>query len=238
MMPIPLITRRLMSWFHPLLDFVYPNQCILCDEAAPSNGDVVCSTCWGSLRVVDGVVTDGLMARDAMDEIRAGYYYDDSFRAVIHYLKYQGYSKLAEKIAIRLNYVLSQYSEWKADAVIVPVPMHRIKRRERGYNQAAEIARGLANLSGLPYREDVLLRRVNTVSQTKMSEAYGRVDNMQEVFCTSAGSNLSGIHVILVDDVITTGATANACARALKRAGAASVRVLTAGRPYFGGAGS
>ena len=222
------------AWTGGLLDFIFPNQCLLCDGPLQVGEDLVCDPCWSRLPPVEDPVSAGLLCRDAMDEIRAGYYYTEDFQKIIHHLKYHRHTRLARRIGLRLYDVLRANPTWLASDVIVPVPMHKIKQRERGYNQAAEMARSLSSHCGIPCREDILVKKAHTVSQTKMSEAAGRIANMSEVLVSKSGVRLDGRQVILVDDLITTGATANACANALKKAGAASVRVLTAGRPYFG----
>lgn len=222
------------QWTGGLLDFIFPNQCLLCDGPIRVGEDLVCDQCWSRLPLVEDPVSEGLLCRDAMDEIRAGYYYTEDFQKIIHHLKYHRHTRLAHRIALRLYDVLRANPAWLASDVIVPVPMHKIKQRERGYNQAAELARRLSAHCGIPCREDILVKKAHTVSQTKMAEAAGRIANMSAVLVSKSGVRLEGRQVILVDDLITTGATANVCADALKKAGAVSVRVLTAGRPYFG----
>ena len=112
---------------------------------------------------------------------------------------------------------------------ITGVPLHLKRERERGYNQAALLGEGLARRIGIPFRSRVLWRRQATGSQTHLTAAQ-RVHNVRGVFSVPRASQVCGAKIVLVDDVMTTGATVNECARALKAAGAASVMVLTVAR--------
>jgi ComF family protein len=105
---------------------------------------------------------------------------------------------------------------------IVPVPLHRNRLRSRGYNQAALLAKEISAHVGIPVNWDDLKRVKNTVSQVHLS-ASARRENLKNAFDVSRESAFEGAKVLLIDDVVTTGATMNACARALKRAGAVRV---------------
>jgi len=114
-------------------------------------------------------------------------------------------------------------------ALIVPVPLHPRRRRERGFNQSELIARELARRADTSVAPDALVRRQDTAPQTGLSAASRRA-NVRGAFAVRQRARVSGRTVVLVDDVFTTGATAHACARALREAGAAEVRLLTMAR--------
>jgi ComF family protein len=161
--------------------------------------------------------------RSSVDRARAIGAYDGALRAIIHALKYDGRRSLADRLAALMR-------DRGADiltgaACVVPVPLHASRRRERGFNQAADLARPL----GLPVRH--ALRRVRaTPTQTGLPSAR-RHRNVRDAFAaTREAQTLGGTIVVLVDDVCTTGATLDACARVLKALGAAEVRALTAAR--------
>jgi ComF family protein len=113
--------------------------------------------------------------------------------------------------------------------MIVPVPLHPVKRAERGFNQAERLARHLARATGLPLRTGELRRVLPTRSQTTLSRAE-RAENMRRAFSFKDKASLAGQRVVLIDDVFTTGATTDACARILRKGGAAEVCVWTLAR--------
>ncbi len=161
--------------------------------------------------------------RRAIDRTRAIGGYDGALRAILHALKYEGRRSLARPLGAMMRH---RGAEVLADAAcVVPVPLHSSRRRHRGFNQAADLARGL----GLPVVH--ALRRIRaTPTQTGLPAAQ-RHRNMRDAFAiTRAGRAVHGFVVVIVDDVSTTGATLEACARVLKAAGAVQVRALTAAR--------
>lgn len=144
-------------------------------------------------------------------------------RAIVHAFKYEGRRSLARPLAARMRDRGADLLEG-ADAA-VPVPLHFSRRLERGFNQAADLARAL----GLPCRQ--VLRRVRATPPQAGLPAGRRHGNVRGAFCTTRGAaELRGAVVVLVDDVSTTGATLDACARALTVAGIREVRALTAAR--------
>lgn len=189
--------------------------------------DPVCDGC-GSPFEFDpgpGVRCAACTARPrAFDRARAACLYDEASRDLILKLKHADRTDLAGLMACWLSRSARPLLE-DAD-VVVPVPLHRWRLLRRRYNQAAEIARPLSRDHGLAYLPDVLERVRNTAIQGGKS-ASGRRRNVGGAFAVreAARDRLAGRRVLLVDDVLTTGATAQACARALKAAGAAAVHV-------------
>jgi ComF family protein len=170
-----------------------------------------------------------LTRRRAFDRARAAVAYDDASRDLVLKLKRADRTDLAGLFALWLSRAARDLIE-DAD-MVVPVPLHRARLIGRRFNQAAEIARPLARRAGLAYRPDVLIRRRDTPSQGGRS-ASGRRRNMQAAFATPrrAWPKVAGQRILLIDDVLTTGATAEACARVLKAAGAAAVHLAAVAR--------
>lgn len=158
----------------------------------------------------------------AISSMRAIGDYDGSLRAILHALKYGGRRSLAAPLAARMRHDCGE-ALTGAD-VAVPVPLHRQRQRARGFNQAEELARGI----GLPVC--IALKRIRpTASQTDLPAAQ-RHRNVRGAFRLRWRANVQGLRVALVDDVCTTGATLEACAKVLREAGALDVRAVTAAR--------
>ena len=204
----------------------------------------VCPACWQSIRALTPPLCDGCgeplptwrsislplarcprcrRTRRQVDRARAVGPYDGALRAIVHALKYEGRRSLAPRLAALMRargVELLEGADW-----VVPVPLHRSRRRARGFNQAMDLARHL----GLPVCG--ALRRLRaTRSQTELP-AGQRHRNVRGAFAVASGGiRLAGSTVVVVDDVTTTGATLEACALALKEAGVREVRALTAAR--------
>jgi len=154
--------------------------------------------------------------------VRAIGSYDGSLRAIVHALKYGKRRSIARPLAARMRAYTGDVLVHSD--IVVPVPLHRSRRRLRGFNQAEELAKYL----GIP-RQLALRRRRATPSQTDLPAAQ-RHRNVREAFALARGADVRGLRVAIVDDVCTTGATLEACARVLRESGAADVRAITAAR--------
>lgn len=192
----------------------------------------VCEACWDSIRRASCSdplflqTREKLRSEGAVDDLISMYVFEKggAFQHIAHAIKYQAYEKLAEELGRRLGDAFGTLG--CPGDLIVPVPLHRIKFRERGYNQADLIARGLARTTGIPVRPNAVRRSRHTKTQTKLTIDERR-RNMAGAF-EPGTEMLAGAVCLLVDDVITTGATTAACAAALRRAGAGRVIAVSA----------
>ena len=238
-----------------VLDLIFPPHCMSCRTAVSDVGGL-CSDCWCRIEFLDGplcaccgrpfefdprtpVFCAACHARPpAFDKARAIMRYDEHSRGPI----------LALKHADRLDLALA-FGRWLARSghelvmdcdIILPVPLHPMRLWTRRYNQAAELARALSRKTGKPADFSILLRNRHTPSQGAMPSARARQRNMRGAFRISPSHKtaIAGRHVLLVDDVLTTGATVEACARVLKRSGAAKVFVLALARVVRPAAGN
>ncbi len=149
---------------------------------------------------------------------------------VVHALKYEGWPAVAPAMARRMAHLRFPDDVERERAALVPVPLASARRRERGYNQSAELARALAELWRVPMREDVVARTRSTQTQTQLTPGE-RQRNVSGAFRACADrASLRGLHLVLVDDVVTTAATLNACATALHDGGARILSYVTFGR--------
>ena len=219
-----------------VLDLLFPLKCIGCGR----EGDLICASCQQSLPWIRlpfcskcGIVTDSddlcsvcMQHPPAAEVLRSLFIFEGVIRDVIHQLKY----KRLKAMSIPLGHFLAEYlisNQVPAD-ILVPVPLHPKRLRERGYNQALLLANEAGKHSNIPVLENVIRRRKNTASQAKTNSASERRINVKDAFVYT--HKLEGKNILLIDDVCTTGATLNACALSLQEAGAKSVWGLTIAR--------
>jgi ComF family protein len=159
----------------------------------------------------------------------AAYYYfkkNSGVQSLLHNLKYKGQKELGESLGLMYGAELKESDNFKTVDVIMPVPLHKKKQRKRGYNQSEHFAMGLAKSMGVKLDTNTLIKTVHTQSQTKKSRIE-RVKNVAEVFTLTNPQQLAGKHVLLVDDVITNGATIEACALKLAEADNITISVVS-----------
>ncbi len=207
------------------LQLLFPPVCLSCQRiiraSAPLN--FVCLDCFNTLSPVRReFIQQAILHRLApvyLDDLHIAVFFNPLTRVLIHQIKYAGMNHLARCFAREVfrNFPFP-YSPAE-NAVVVPVPLHPLRRKERGYNQSEWIARGLFRDLHLPILTDLLRRIRHTRSQTRLNREE-RKENVREAFRCRESSRIAGRTVLLVDDVVTTGATMNECARVLKDCGA------------------
>jgi ComF family protein len=236
------------EWWNAGLAFFYPEWCQLCANARAGPAEsFVCGSCRKGIRFIErpfcercgrpyqGAITQSFECANCagMDlhfsSARSVVYAQGPVLEVIHRYKYHRAfwfePLLTGWLSERARPVLAE-TKWDW---IVPVPLHSTKQREREFNQAERLARGLSEATRIPVNSGLLKRQVFTESQTLLSRDE-RQANVRRAFGVNNRQTLKGERVVLIDDVFTTGATANACARALRAAGAGEVCVWTVAR--------
>ncbi len=219
------------------LDLLFPQWCVGCGK----EGDFICSSCRRSLpRIMpplcprcgkpqlSGILCPGCVSwRAEIDGIRSPFRFDGVMRQAIHQLKYKNLRALAVTLAGFLHDYL--VTNPMPGEVLVPAPLHQKRLRERGYNQSRLLAQELGKLINLPVVDDCLVRQKHTPPQTRASTVDERRGNVADAFACR-DRRLQDKRVLLIDDVSTSGATLDACAAALKAAGASSVWGLVLAR--------
>lgn len=226
-----ILRRWLVDSWQGLLDLLYPARCLQCSDRTHTPHLPLCMRCLRHLeRADDSAVTTALHRFDVLDPARTSGFalwrFDKggTLQQVQHALKYQNRPAYGLPLG-RLIAEAYQATARSHPNLIVPVPLHRQRLLERGYNQSAYLARGFGEIVGVPVNETVLERPVRTQSQTHFS-ATERWRNVHEAFSVAAPGAIEGKRVLLVDDVVTTGATAAAALLALQEAGAAHTTVV------------
>lgn len=242
----PLFPKLLRRAGLALLDLLYPPFCTVC-RAPAASGEVLCEACRAKAPVInapfcqvcstpfsgqiDAPFTCGHCEKRSFHFACAVSHRQsrESVRELVHQFKYSGKMHLLQPLG-----------EWLAETLVdprlhtppcdrlVPVPLHPVRRRERGFNQAQLLAEDLARRSGLPV--DNCLRRTRYTKSQTAFDRETRMENLRGAFQMRQNHDVSNLHLLLIDDVLTTGSTVDECARVLLGAGAASVRVATVAR--------
>jgi len=238
----------LLTWGNSLLDWFYPPHCYHCGAMlSGTRNRFLCLACWralirtrigGAVCPVCGLPLDAGEGETAcvscqlhapnFDLARSIFPYAGPVGSLIVSYKFQGDFYLGPRVlgkAIAKGWLPGEIEDAEA---VVPVPLHPRRQRERGYNQALLLARVVARSMGRPLEARALRRERYTAQQTRLA-ARKRWDNVRGAFRAGRG-DLAGRCLLLIDDVMTTGATASECARVLKKAGAGKVLVLTLAR--------
>jgi len=223
-----LISSRLISAAKDFVDFVFPQSCMLCDKDLVDGVSLVCETCWQHLPKPGSSVVV-LPAGTACSKLIALWSYEGGVQEIIHEMKFRRKMVLAKRIGQDLASLLRQLPEIGKIDLIVPVPLHATRLRERGFNQSALIASAVSQQTGIAAEFQALKRTRYTRAQSKLT-AHERKKNVQFAFSMSEDTNVRGKALLLVDDVTTTGATMEACAAALKGGGASQVLALAGAR--------
>jgi ComF family protein len=209
---------------------------------ARKDANPLCPECMADLKPIDGLICKrcGQPLKDGgrycyscrksrnfkCGFIRSGLKFTPSARALIHNFKYQGYINISKFFAPLMHKTFRNNPEFFEADFLVPVPIHKSKFKKRGFNQAALLARDLSKLCGVPVLE-ALERKIKTKSQTSLG-GKERLENVRRVFECANKAFVKNKAVILIDDVCTTCATLEECARVLKKSGAREVLAITA----------
>ena len=212
------------------LNFVYPSSCMICKTSLPDSPGL-CDLCWNDIDIWDSDLHEVGFEHE-FDQIVILYQFNDCVRSLIHALKYRGKTLPGQMFGRALGQRIAGIVE--PDTIIVPVPLHSAKKRARGYNQSEIIARAMGRVSGLQVMAKALYRVRSTPTQTRLG-VLERQYNVHGAFHVRRPASIEGRKIFLIDDVITTGATLNACVLALRSAGAQCVSVGAVASPPLDG---
>lgn len=229
-------------WIEAALHLFYPSLCQGCQSETVDPPQMICSDCFCSLpytgfeRILENPVQQLFWGRSRPAYACSLFYYitQSPLQRIIHQIKYQHRKKLAlhmgrmmgEKLPTIQEHLFSNQGYDQKNMLTIPMPMHPKKQRRRGYNQATLLCQGIAEETGIPCHENLVFKTRETATQTKKSRE-DRWQNMGSLFRVDNMETVQSKHLILVDDVITTGASAEAVVNILLEKGAASVGIYS-----------
>lgn len=220
--------------FHDLINLFYPRLCQTCGVELVKNENVICLKCIHELPVThyhlqnDNPVKKVFYGRLEIEDATALLLFQKKgiVQKLIHQLKYKGQQEIGNFLGKWVGAQLVESNYFNSIDMVIPVPLHKKKLRSRGYNQVEEFGKEIGTALNIPYINSVLLKKSFTGTQTIKSR-LARWGNIEETFVLANPEIVRNRHVLIVDDLITTGATLEACASILKEAGNVKISIAT-----------
>lgn len=226
--------NTMKSWLGPLFHLFFPRYCVVCGAPLIENEETICTRCNMDMprtnyhKVKDNPVERMFWGKFPLERATSYFFYrkGGDFRRILHQFKYGGKKELGATMGRFMAAELSATDFFKDIDVIIPVPLHPRKRKARGYNQSEWIARGVSQVSGIPVDISSVVREKNTDTQTHKS-VYERWENVDGIFRLHHPEYFTGKHVLIIDDVLTTGSTTTACADVFCEVAGIRISILT-----------
>ncbi|MDZ4205365.1 MAG: phosphoribosyltransferase family protein [Bacteroidales bacterium] len=208
--------------FDDFISLFYPKICHACGNSLYRNEEVICTFCRYHLPKTnfhldqDNMLAKVFWGRVRLENTIAMYFFTKAGKVqhLLHQLKYKNKPEIGVFLGNLYGLELIKHEPFTSINMVIPVPLHPKKQRKRGYNQSEQFAIGLAQTMNIPVESRLLIRTHASETQTRKSR-FSRWQNVSEIFAVTNPSAISGKHILLVDDVITTGATIEACAAKL-----------------------
>ena len=216
---------------------ISPRMCVVCGSRLAVTEETLCSKCYLHLPRTDfrndlyeNVMAKLFWGRIAIEKADALFFYEPHAETahILYELKYKNHPEIGVVMGRMMAKELMRSGLYEGIDAIVPVPLAKKRERERGYNQSLELAKGVSEVTGLPIADKVVVRTKFVGSQTQRGR-WERNENVENVFELVDGDSINGKHLLLIDDVVTTGATIIACAQELQKASNVRISVLALG---------
>jgi len=213
-----------MSFFENVFNIFFPKVCLSCNDTLSPNEQVICVTCRHDLPLTNfsiepnNLVEKSFYGRYPIINGTALFYFykQGTIQKIIHNLKYKNQQQVGTFIGNWLGEEILESNRFQNIDYIIPVPLHKNKLIKRGYNQVTTFGKSLSEKLNIPFKENILIRVSYTKTQTKKIR-LDRWKNVQELFYVPNSNKTKNKHILLIDDVITTGATLEACCNAFKK---------------------
>jgi len=224
------LANILSSFYHDIVNIIFPNNCAICNQLVAENQNCICTRCFSNFKPT-GLENwiDNLRIAAGIDAVYSAWFATGSVKDIIYSIKYHNQPRLGEELGRRIAAEIP-IDELDEIDTITAVPLNSTRKRERGYNQSEWICRGLSKAWGIPYQNNLIKRIKYTHTQTDLN-AKERKENMTNAF--SFRREVDSLSVVIVDDVITTGATLSACAVEIRRSGAKKVTGVSCCTPLL-----
>lgn len=221
------------EWFSSFFSLFFPRCCLVCSGPLAKGEECLCTRCNIELprtdyhRVKDNLVEQLFWGKIPLERATAYFFYrrGSDFRHILYQLKYGDQKEIGEVMGRYMAAELLSSGFFEGIDVIIPVPLHKKKQKQRGYNQSEWIARGVSVITSIPIDISSVVREKNTGTQTRKS-VFERWENVDGIFRLYAPERFTGKHVLIIDDVLTTGATTVACASAFETATGVRISIL------------
>lgn len=226
-----------ISFWHRVLNLISPQACVICGCRLGISEEVLCTACNLALprtafaqHPYDNEMARRFYARLPIERAAALFFYEAGSEAsrIIHALKYFHHPEIGQVMGRMAAEEMMPYRFFDGIDLIVPVPLARKRQRQRGYNQSEEIAKGVSAVTGIGIDTGIVRRKHFEDSQTHKTQAQ-RLDNVENAFEAVDATRAAGRHLLLIDDIVTTGATIWACSRPICEAASCRISVLSLG---------
>lgn len=223
------------DWLYSILNLFYPRVCAACGETLLKDEETVCLKCRYTLPFTgyenhaDNPLAQVFYGRVRFHAVTACFFFAKSGKVqhLIHELKYKNNPEAGVFLGQELGKTIKDAPLFQGIDYLIPVPLHPRREKQRGYNQSLLIAQGINEVTGIPIGDKYLIRAIYTTTQTKKS-ADERHKNVKDIFEVRFPEELEGKHVLLIDDVLTTGATLESCAHQLENIPGIMISAATA----------
>lgn len=227
-------TLLIKDWLSSFLSLLFPRCCVVCGRPLAKGEECLCTMCNINLPRTDyhlrkdNPVEKLFWGKIPLERATSFFFYrkGSDFRQILHQLKYGGQKDIGAIMGRYMAAELLASGFFEGVDVILPVPLHKKKQQIRGYNQSEWIARGIAAVTGISIDTESVVRQKNTETQTRKS-SFERWENVEGIFQLHYAESLAGKHVLIVDDVLTTGATTVECASCLAEIEGIRISILT-----------